>query len=111
MRRLRFAGLSGEGSLTMDEIAYKRVRALAIAGWWTALITGLWMTAVWLIWLALMRTQPGWILTLWGGGDLTWSDVRRLILVFFAVMKLILWTWIMVTICLSLWARRLRRAA
>lgn len=95
----------------MDENCYKRVRALAISSWWTTLIATIWLTAVWLIWLALLRAQPGWILSLWGGGDLTWSDVRRLILVFFAVMKLVLWVWVMGAICLSIWARRLRRIA
>jgi hypothetical protein len=93
----------------MDDGLYKRVRALAIAGWCTALISTIWGTAVWLIWLALTKAEPAWVLGLWGGGDLAWSEVRRLVLAFFGVMKLMLWAWVMATICVSLWARRLKR--
>lgn len=95
----------------MDDSVYKRVRALAIAGWWTALITTIWLTAVWFTSLALMNAEPAWVMSLWGGGDLTWSEVRRLILVFFGVMKLMLWAWVMGTICVTIWARRLKRIA
>jgi hypothetical protein len=95
----------------MDEGIYKRVRALAISSWWTALIATIWLTAVWFIWLGLLRAQPAWILRLWGGGDLTWSDAHRLTLSFFGVMKLMLWAWVMGTICVTIWARRLRRIA
>jgi len=95
----------------MDDPFYKRVRALAVSGWWTALIAAIWVTAAWFIWLGLLKAQPAWLLRLWGGGDLTWADVRTLTLWFFGAMKLLLWLWLTGAICLTIWARRLKRMA
>jgi hypothetical protein len=89
----------------------RRVGSAAVAGWWTILIAALWLTAVWLAWLGLLAAEPGWVLKLWGGHDLTWADAQRMVLWFMAVFKIILWVALMVMIWLSLWSRRLKRAA
>jgi hypothetical protein len=94
----------------MNDPFCKRVRAAAVAGWWTALVAVVWVTAAWLIWLGLLKAQPNWLLQLWGGGNLTWDDVQRLVLWFIAVAKLGLWAWVLVAICLTIWARKLKQA-
>ena len=95
----------------MDDSLAKRVGSAAAAGWWTILIAAIWLTASWLLWLWLLHAQPGWVLTLWGGGELGlgWQQVQGITLTFMAVAKLILMTVLLVTLWLTLWARRLKR--
>lgn len=95
--------MNGTGSLA------KRVRAAAVAGWWTILIAAVWMTAGWFVFMAILNARPEWLLKLWGGGDLDWPDVHRIVLQFYAVFKLMLFAVVMVVIWLSLWSRRLKR--
>lgn len=94
----------------MDDLLAKRVRSAAIAGWWTILIAAIWMTAGWFFFLAILYCQPGWLLKLWGGGDLDWTDVRTIVLYFFSFAKLMLFMVLMIVIWLSFWSRRLKRA-
>ena len=94
----------------MNDTLSKRVRSAAIAGWWTVLIAAAWMTTAWFALLAILKYQPGWILTLWGGGDLGWPDVQMIVLWFFAAFKLILFVVVIAVIWLSLWSKRLRRS-
>ena len=94
----------------MNETLAKRVRSAAVAGWWTILIAAVWMTAGWLFFLAILHYQPKWLLTLWGGGDLKWTDVQMIVLYFFSVFKLMLFAVVIVVIGLSLWSRGLKRA-
>ena len=91
----------------MQDTLAGRVGAAARAAWWTILIAALWLTAIWLAWLPLLHYRPDWILTLWGGQDLSWDKVRWLMLNFVAIFKLILWVALLLAIWLSLWSRRL----
>ena len=93
----------------MNETLQKRVRSAAVAGWWTILIAAAWMTLAWLAFLVILNTEPGWLLKLWGGGDLDWPDVQMIVLYFFSVFKLMLFAVVIVVIWLTLWSRRLRR--
>ncbi|MCD4699429.1 MAG: hypothetical protein K8R91_02515 [Phycisphaerae bacterium] len=93
----------------MDDLLAKRVRSAAVAGWWTVLIAAVWMTAGWFAFLAFLHYQPEWLLKLWGGGDLDWTDVQGIVLWFFAVFKLMLFAVVMVVIWLTLWSKRLKR--
>lgn len=93
----------------MDDVFCKRVRAAASAGWWTLLIGVAWLSVSWVFWICLLRAQPGWLLQLWGGGDLTWQTVHTLVLEFTAVAKLVLMVWLLGTICLTIWGRKLKR--
>ena len=94
----------------MNDSFVQRVRAAAAAAWWTLLIGGLWLTVGWLIWLPMVHARPGWVLTLWGGGELDWPLVHRVILWFFGAFKAILFVWLLLTVWLTLWARRLKQA-
>ena len=94
----------------MNDSLSQRVRAAAVAAWWTILIGALWMTGAWLAYLAILSARPGWVLTLWGGGELTWPKVQTLMLWFFATFKLILFVAVLLAIWLTLWARALKRS-
>lgn len=94
----------------MNDAFEKRVRAAVPAAWWTVVIWVVWMTAAWLIWLVFLNVRPDWLLALWGGGKLTWETVQTICLWFFGIMKMIMFAFVMVTIFLTLWARRLKKA-
>ena len=68
-----------------------------------------WMTVAWFVWLAILNAKPEWLLRLWGGGDLNFSDVRNIVLWFFAAFKLILFVIVAIAIWLSFWARQISR--
>ena len=93
----------------MNETLQKRVRSAAVAGWWTILIAAVWMTVGWVGFLVILNTEPGWLLKLWGGGDLDWAGVQRIVLLFFSIFKLMLFAFIIVVLWLTLWSRRLKR--
>ena len=93
-----------------SELLAKRVRAAAVAGWWTILIIGVAMTAQWFFFLSLLHYKPAWLLTLWGGGELDWPAVHTIVLYFFAVFKLMLLAAVVAALWLTLWSRRLKRA-
>lgn len=93
----------------MNESLANRVRSAAVAGWWTILIIGIFMMVQWFFVLAILSIRPAWLLSLWGGGDLDWPEVHTIIIYFFGAFKLILFTFVIVVIWLTLWSRRLKR--
>jgi hypothetical protein len=107
--RVRHCDVSGEIGMECD--LSKTVRAAAVAGWWTSLIGAAWVTAAWLVWLAIMSARPGWLLALWGVSDLGWEQVQTMMLWFIGVMKIILFVFILTSICLTIMARKLRKIA
>ena len=50
----------------MNDIFEKRVRAAAVAGWWTVLIAVGFITLQWIIYLVVMSARPAWLLVMWG---------------------------------------------
>ena len=93
----------------MDDAGSKRLGAAVRAAWCTIIIWGVWMTAAWFGWLGIMHARPGWMLTLWGGGDLTWAEVQTVTIWFFGAIKIVLLVAVMGSIWLTLYARRLKR--
>ena len=87
-----------------------RVRAAAIAAWWTLLVAAAFVTFQWLVYLAAVSVKPAFVLSLWGPGA-TWDDVRTLWFQALALLKLSLWPLALVAVWLTLWARQLRRNA
>ncbi len=94
----------------MSEDLSKRVRAAAAAGWWTVLIGGIWLALSWLFLLVILSNEPDWMLWLWGRADMSWADVHTIVFWFFGVFKLILFVCVLLSLWLTLWSRRLRRA-
>jgi CDP-diglyceride synthetase len=61
----------------MDELFTKKVRAAAVAGWWTLLIAFCILLIQWPAYLLIMTRQPAGILCFWGEG-VTWSEIRTI---------------------------------
>ncbi len=93
----------------MNDAFEKRVRAAAVAGWWTVLITVAFITLQWIIYLIVMSARPAWLLAMWGP-DVDSAFVQRVWFWAIAILKFILWLMVLAVIWLTLWARQLRKA-
>jgi hypothetical protein len=87
----------------------RRIRAAAVAGWWTLAVAALLLTVIWFVFLGLMSSPPGWIERLWGG--MPRDQIFYVGLWLVGIFKLCLWLWAMVALWLTLWARQLRKSA
>jgi hypothetical protein len=94
----------------MNDVFQMRVRAAAVAGWWTLLIGVAFLSAQWLAYLAVMSHRPAWLLCLWGP-DVSWSLIQSVWFWATAILKLCLWLLALLVIWLTLWARQLRKRA
>lgn len=92
----------------MDDLFSKRVRAAAVAGWWTVLIAYSILLIQWLVYLLIMAGQPAGMLCLWGEG-VTWPEIRTVWLWAMAAFKLGIGTMVFVVVWLTLWSRRLSK--
>jgi hypothetical protein len=93
----------------MNETFEKKVRAAAVAGWWVVLLGYVLLIVIWVAYLAIVSGRPGWLLTMWGGGDISWAYMQTMSLWFMGVFKLFLWFLFLVALWLTLWARQLRK--
>jgi hypothetical protein len=59
----------------MNDMFEKRVKAAAVAGWWTLLIAVGFITLQWIIYLVVMSTRPARFLWMWGP-EVDWAFVR-----------------------------------
>jgi hypothetical protein len=84
-----------------------RVRAAAVAAWWTLLIAAAFLTLQWLGYLLVMQAKPPWVLSLWGPGA-TWDTVAPVWFHGLFLAKLALWPLAIAALWLTLWARSLR---
>jgi hypothetical protein len=94
----------------MDDAFEKKVRAAAVAGWWTLLIALGFLVFQWGFYLFAMSARPAWMLALWGP-DVRWSFVQTVWFWGTAIFKLCLWLATLVVLWLTLWARQLRKRA
>jgi hypothetical protein len=92
----------------MDEIFIKKVRAAAVAGWWTLLIAYCFLLVQWFAYLLIMRWQPAGMLYLWGEG-VTWPEIRTIWLWGMVAFKLAVGTMLFIVIWLTLWVKKLRQ--
>ena len=76
----------------MNDNFENRVRAAAIAGWWTLLITVGFITLLWVIYLAVMSARPAWLLSMWGPG-IDWAFVQNVWFWAIAFLKFVVWRW------------------
>ena len=88
----------------------ERVRAAAVAAWWTVLIGAIWVTAGWLMSMAFLRCEPEWVRALWGG-KIEWPQIHVIWVAMIAGFKVILLLCVLTAVFLSLWARKLKRLA
>jgi hypothetical protein len=88
----------------------KKVRAVAVAGWWTILFAILLVTLRWIIYFAVMSARPAWFLSMLGPG-IDWPFVQQVWFWAIVFLKFALWLVILIVVWLSLWARQLRKQA
>ena len=91
----------------MDDLYTQKVRAAAVAGWWTVLIAFCILLIQWLAYL-LMTWQPAGILCFWGEG-ISWPEIRTIWLWAMVAFKLGIAMMIFVVIWLTLWAKQLAK--
>lgn len=84
-----------------------RVRAAAVAAWWTLLIAAAFLTIQWVAYLQVMSSRPQWVAAFWGPGE-TWESIRAAWFQALLICKLALWPLVLAAVWLSLWARRMR---
>lgn len=99
----------------MNDVFQKRVRAAAVAGWWTLLIAVIFLAIQWgaYQWIDYQfRTfgQVRWLETIWGR-NLDWSIVKDIWLWMTAIFKMCIWLMALMVVWLTLWARQLRKHA
>lgn len=92
----------------MNDVFTTRVRAAAVAGWWTLLVGVAFITLAWLAYLCMMTTRPACVLSLWGP-NVNWADIQHISLWAITVFKLALWLLALLVIWLTLWARQLKK--
>jgi hypothetical protein len=91
----------------MNDVFQRRVRAAAVAGWWTLLIAVIFLTIQWVAYLLIMNHRPEMVQTLWGP-NISWEFIQTIWFWMTAIFKLCVWLAAMIVVWLSLWARGLR---
>jgi MFS family permease len=94
----------------MNDVSEKRVRAAAVAGWWTVLFAVGFVVIQWIAYLLVMSAHPAWMLA-WCGPDITWSFFQTVWFWTIAILKACVWLLILVALWLTLWAKQLRKRA
>ncbi|MCY2926175.1 MAG: hypothetical protein NT031_12175 [Planctomycetota bacterium] len=94
----------------MNDDFAKRVRAAAVAGWWTLLIAAIFLTLQWGLYMAISAcpAKACWLTRLWGRG-VEWQTIQTMWLWMFAALKLAVWILALPVIWLTIWARALRK--
>jgi hypothetical protein len=94
----------------MNDVFQKRVRAAAIAGWWTLLVAAIFLTIQWIAFLFIMKQRPEWVHDLLCA-QLDWAFVQNVWFWMTAIFKLCVWVMATIVIWLTLWARQLKKQA
>lgn len=95
---------------TMNDSFQQRVRAAAVAGWWTVLIAVGFLTLVWIVFLGLLSDRPAWFQSLLGPG-VSWEYVQNVGFWIISIFKMCVWLMALAVVWLTLWARQLRKGS
>jgi hypothetical protein len=101
-------GKFGKELHAMEDIFEKRVRAAAIAAWWTILVGVIFLVLQWILYLVFMSVHPAWLLWLWGP-DSSWPFVQTVWFWAVALIKAFLWMLAVIALWLTFWSRKLRK--
>jgi hypothetical protein len=94
----------------MNDLFTTRVRAAAVAGWWTVLIGVAFLWFLSAVYLIETPNPSAWILRLAGvGNGMSWSDVQHIFLWFIVGFKFFLYMLVVAVIWLTLWGRQLKK--
>ena len=94
----------------MEAAFPEKVRAAAVAAWWTFLVASAFFWVQWLVYLRVMATLPVWAVSFWGPGA-TWESIRTVWFQGLFIAKLTLWLLLLAALWLTLWAMQLRKPA
>ncbi len=86
---------------------YGKVRAAAIAGWWTLLVAVGMAIVFWVLFLIVSHRPPAWISNLWGG--LSWETIRNVAVWMITVFRLMIWLIFLLVIWLTIWSAGLKK--
>jgi hypothetical protein len=103
-RRQRF----GKELHPMEDIFEKRVRAAAIAAWWTILVGTIFLVLQWTLYLVFMSARPAWLLWLCGP-DVGWPFIQTVWLWAATLFKALLWMLAVIALWLTFWSKKLRK--
>lgn len=92
----------------MSESLERRVRAAAVAGWWTLLAGAAVLLLQWLVYLFMMWARPAWATFVLAPG-MTWDSFGYLWWLATACFKGLLACLALSCLWLTLWARELRK--
>jgi hypothetical protein len=94
----------------MDDTFQIRVRAAAVAAWWTLLIAAVFFAFQWIAYLVVTAAQPAWVMSFWGPGA-TWESIRTVWFQALVLVKVTLWPLVLAALWLTLWAKQLQKHA
>jgi hypothetical protein len=92
----------------MNDPFATRVRAAAVAAWWTVLIAIGFTVVLSTVYYLVMSYRPAWWLILWGP-DVGWPEVQHIMLRVIVAFKFVLWLLLLAVVWLTLWGRQLRK--
>ena len=93
----------------MNDLFEKKVRAAAVAAWWTVLSGYALLFVTWFLYLVVLPAPPGWLLAMWERGGVSLRFMQIVSLWFMFAFKLFLWFLFLAALWLTLWARQLRK--
>ena len=94
----------------MDSTFRAKVRAAAVAAWWTLLVAVAFVIIQWLGYLLTLHAKPAWYLSLCGPGT-TWESLAPVWFNALVLLKMTLWPIAIAAVWLTLWARHLGKQA
>ncbi len=92
----------------MNDLFQKKVKAAAVAGWWTVLIAVGFIVLQWIAYLVAISSRPTWVLSMWGP-NISWDFVQNVWFWAVVVLKFVVWLMALAALWLTLWARQLRK--
>jgi hypothetical protein len=92
----------------MNDLFQQRVRAAAVAGWWTLLVAISFSASVWIVFLVIMSARPVWFQSLLGPG-VSWEFAQSVGFWVFSIFKVCLWLSALVVVWLTQWANQLEK--
>jgi hypothetical protein len=92
----------------MNDAFQQRVRAAAVAGWWTVLVAISFLVSVWILFLVLMSARPPWLQWMFGSG-VSWDYVQNVWFWAISIFKMCVWLLALMVVWLTLWANQLEK--
>jgi hypothetical protein len=92
----------------MNDVFQQRVKAAAVAGWWTVLVAISFLASVSIVFLVLISARPAWLQFLLGPG-VSWEYVQNVGFWAISIFKMCIWLLALVVVWLTLWANQLEK--